>query len=86
MTTMGLQSVLKRPEAQAAKAAPEGTGRTAKETAQENEHPAQTAVESAAEDEGGLVSEMMKVDWKASMAFRSLPCTGGHSHVDDDAE
>ena len=81
---MGLQPVLKQLEPQAAKAAPEGTGRTAKESAQEFEDLAQIAVDSVADDEGGLVAEMMKVDWKASMAFCFLPCTGGYNHVDDD--
>ena len=67
--------MLKSPETQAAKAAPEERERPVKESAQKDEGPTQAAIDSAADDEGSLVAEMMKVDWKVSMASRSLPCT-----------
>ena len=79
LIAVSLQPTPNSPEPQAAKAAPKGTERAAKQSAQGTEDPAQTAVESAADDEGCLVAEMMKVDWKASMASSSLLCTRGHN-------
>ena len=67
--------MLKISKLQAAKGSQEETGRPTEQSAQDTEDPAQAAMGSAADDEGSLVAEMMKVDWKVSMASRSLPRT-----------
>ena len=67
--------MLKGSEAQAAKASHEETGRPTEQSAQDTENPAQAATGSAADDEGSLVAEMLKVDWKVSMTSCSLPRT-----------